>query len=149
MVVRGLRVVQDGTRRREDRRMNSLIFYWYDIGPLARTFLFTPAHKLSFPASRPHAEAMHRRVTSFPSPVGILPHADRVWSETHTRPFFGHSFTAPTPSMSTLQNLGLCICKSLASHIKYACQKFSDRPPVQNSRRPDPHTVPPLVDHTR
>ena len=121
------------------------------IGPLARTFLFgtTPAHKLSFPASRPHAAEMHRRITSFPSPVGILPHADRVWSATHTRPFFGHSFTAPTPSMSTLQNLGLCICKSFASHIKYACQKFSDRPPVQNSRRPDPHTVPPLVDHTR
>ena len=119
------------------------------IGPLARTFLFgtTPAHKLSFPASRPHAEEMHRRVTSFPSPVGILPHADRVWSTTQPRTFYGHSYTAPTPSLSTLQNLGLCICKSFASHIEYACQKFRDRPPVQNSRRPDPHTVPPLVDH--
>ena len=61
------------------------------LGPLARTFLFgtTPARKLSFPASRPHASEMHRRVTSFPSPIGILPHADRIWST--TQPMATHS----------------------------------------------------------
>jgi hypothetical protein len=121
------------------------------IGPLARTFLFemTPAQQLSFPASRPHASEMHCWITSFPSPVGILTHADRVWSTTRPHTFYGNSLMAPTPSLSTLQNLGLCICKSFVSQIKYACQKFRDPPPVQNSQWPDPIPVPPVVDHTR
>jgi hypothetical protein len=114
------------------------------IGPLARTFLFgmKPAQQLFFPASRPQASEMHRWITSFTSPVGFLPHAGRAWSTTRPHTFYGHSFTALTPSLSTVQNLGLCICKSFASHTIYACQKFRDRPPVQNSQRPDPFPVP-------
>ena len=97
------------------------------LGPLARAFLFgtAPTHALTFPPSRPHAFEMHRRVTSFPSPIGIFPHADHAWSTTRTRRFFGHSFTAPTPSITTLQHLGLCICKSFASHTFATHQKSS------------------------
>ena len=122
------------------------------IGPLARTFLFgtTPANKLSFPQSRPNASEMHRRITSFPSPTGILPHADHIWSTTHPGRFYGHSYTAPTPSLSTLQQLGLCISKSFASHIRYACQnKYRDQPPVHYTRRTDHVPVPPSADHPR
>jgi hypothetical protein len=88
------------------------------LGPLVRTFLSgtTPTQQLSFPASRPHASEMHRWITSFPSLVWILPQADCVWSATRPRTFYGHFFTATTPSLLTLQNLGLCICKSFASH---------------------------------
>ena len=121
------------------------------LGPLARAFLFgtAPTHALTFPPSRPHAFEMHRRVTSFPSPIGIFPHADHAWSTTRTRRFFGHSFTAPTPSITTLQHLGLCICKSFASHIRYASKKFCDQPPAHFTRRPDDVTVPPYADHPR
>ena len=121
------------------------------LGPLARGFLFgtSPAKALTFPPSRPHASEMHRRITSFPSPIGIFPHADHTWSTTRPRRFFGHSFTAPTPSITTLQHLGLCICKSFASHIRYASKKFCDLPPAHFTRRPDDVSVPPYADHPR
>jgi hypothetical protein len=116
------------------------------IKPLTRTFLFrtTPAQQLSFPASCPHTSEMHHRVTSFPSPVGILPHTPIAFGRQRAPTHFmeTHSRHLP-PSLSTLQNLGLCICKSFAPHIKYACQKFRDCPPVQNSQRPDPIPVRP------
>ena len=119
------------------------------IGPLARTFLFgtSPLTPLTFPASRPNAMEMHRRITTFPSPIGILPHADSTWSTHRTRSFFGHSFTAPTPSIATVQLFGLCISKSFASHIRYASLKFCDHPPVQTPRHAPPVSVPTYVDH--
>jgi hypothetical protein len=50
------------------------------LGPLARTFLFgtLPQTSITFPPSRPNAIEMHRRITSTPSPKGILPHADHT-----------------------------------------------------------------------
>jgi hypothetical protein len=100
------------------------------LGPIARTFLFgtTPHTPLSLPPSRPNAIEMHRRITSFPSPTGILPHADHSWKSQRLRTFYGNSFTAPTPSLSTLQQLGLCVSKSFASHVRYASTKFCDHP---------------------
>ncbi len=60
------------------------------LGPLARTFLYgtSPLKPITFPASRPNASEMHQRITSFPSPNGILPHADHTWSTHRTRSFF-------------------------------------------------------------
>ncbi len=121
------------------------------LGPLAHGFLFgtSPTQALTFPPSRSHASEMHRRITSFPSPIGIFPHADHTWSTTRPKQYFGHSFTAPTPSITTLQHLGLCICKSFASHIRHASKKFCDQPTAHFTRRPDNVTVPPYADHPR
>jgi hypothetical protein len=48
------------------------------LGPLALAFLFgtLTTKALTILPSRPHASKMHRRITSFPSPIGIFPHAD-------------------------------------------------------------------------
>ena len=52
--------------------------------------------------------------------------------------FYGHSFMAPTPSISTIQLLSLCISKSFVSHVWYASLKFSDHPTVVQT--PHRHT---------
>jgi hypothetical protein len=123
------------------------------LGPLARTFLFgtPPRSPPSFPPSRPNATEMLRRITSAPGPTGILPHADSSWKSKRTgHAFFGNSFTAPTPSISTLQQLGLCISKSFASHIRYAVTKYCDHPTVHTPHRtPSPVSVPAYDDHHR
>ena len=92
---------------------------------------------------------MHRRIMSFPSPTLILPHADHSWSSKRHRSFYGNSFTAPTPSISTLQQLGLCISKSFASHVWYASTKFCDHPTVNTPCHHVSVTVPTYADHTR
>ncbi len=43
---------------------------------------------------------MFRQATSTPCPLGILRTADANWKINKTRPFFGYSYTAPTPQMS-------------------------------------------------
>jgi hypothetical protein len=103
---------------------------------------------LTSPPSRPNAMEMHRRITSAPSPTGIHPHADHTWSTQRSRPFFGHSFTAPTPSISTIQLIGLCLSKSFAAHVRYATLKFCDHhPPVHTTRHIDSVPDPTCVDH--
>ena len=122
------------------------------LGPLARTFLFgtSPQTSLTIPPSRPNAIEMHRRITSAPSPKGILPHADHTWSTQRSRLFFGHSFTAPTPSISTIQLIGLCISKAFAAHVRYATLKFCDHhPPVHTTGDVDSVPDPTCVDHHR
>ncbi len=102
------------------------------LGPILRHFLFgtRPTVPLSFPPSRPHATEMYKCITTFPSPTGILQLADNNWTTHRPRRFFGHSYSSPTPSISTLQAIGLCISKSFAAHICYATRRFCDHPPT-------------------
>ena len=82
--------------------------------PLAAQLAF------DFPPSRPIARIMFTKSTNFPSPIGILRTADCLWKQNKQRPFFGHSYTAPTPSIFTIQQLGLGITKAFTTHIRNA-----------------------------
>ena len=60
---------------------------------------------------------MYKRASQPPCPFGILTSADLRWKQSASptrRTFFGNSYTAPTPSLHTLQLLGLSISKSKA-----------------------------------
>jgi hypothetical protein len=48
--------------------------------------------------------------------MGILQLTDHNWTIYQPRRFFSHSFSSPTPSISTLQALGLCTSKSFVAH---------------------------------
>ena len=78
-------------------------------GLILTHFLFQPTAQLAFdfPTSRPNARIMLAKSTTSPSPIGILRTADCLWKQNKQRPFFGHSYTAPTPSIFTIQQLGL------------------------------------------
>jgi len=71
---------------------------------------------------------MYSKITTFPSPKGILKLADHNWKISKTQAFYGHSYSAPTPTIHTLQQFGLTIIKAFAIHIRYARRRFIDRP---------------------
>jgi hypothetical protein len=93
-------------------------------------------HTTSFPPSRPNATVMYSKLFQYPSPKGILRLAEHNWSTSPTRRFYDNSYLAPTPSITTIQKLGLSITKAFALHIRYASRKFVDHPA---------HTLPPSV----
>jgi hypothetical protein len=82
---------------------------------------------------------MYSKITTFPSPKGILKLADHNWKISKTRAFYGHSYSAPTPTIHTLQQFGLTIIKAFAIHICYARRRFIDHPVLPSN--PDP-TIP-------
>ena len=55
-----------------------------------------------FPQHKPNAKIMYERSTTFPSHTGILQTANMTWIINQSRPFFGHSHTAPTPVIATI-----------------------------------------------
>jgi hypothetical protein len=46
--------------------------------------------------------------------------------ESLSTPVYRHSFSAPTPTINTLQQIGLTITKAFAIHIRHARQSFLD-----------------------
>ncbi len=63
-----------------------------------------------------------------PCLLGILTYADIQWSNsksTSCRTFFGNSYTAQTPSLHTIQLMGLGITKAFSSLLCSATSKFS------------------------
>ncbi len=99
-------------------------------GPLLQHFLFGhhPAPLLRFPPSRPNATQMYTKLLQYSSPKGILRLANHNWSLHPTQHFYGHSYLAPTPSITTVQSLGVSLTKAFAHHIRYASQKFTLHP---------------------
>ena len=91
-------------------------------GPITNTFLNGNDHRTNytFQQNRQHAAAMLRRATSSPSPIGILRTANANWNRNKLRTFYGHSYTAPTPSIYTIHQLGLGITKAYSVHIRNA-----------------------------
>ena len=106
------------------------------LGLALQNFLFhtTTPPKYKFKANVPNASIMAFKATTAPCPLGILQTADHVWKENQTRPFYGHSYTAPTPSIHTIQQLGLGITKGLMTIIRQA---------TNISRPTNPTEVPP------
>jgi hypothetical protein len=121
------------------------------LGPLFRLLLYNshPLEHLRFPATRPNARAMYSRIISYPSPKGILTLADHNWKHNNpTGRFFGNSYTSPTPTIFTLQTLGLCFIKAFAAHIRHATRVISDHNLAP--RAPNvPVLVPAYADHPR
>ena len=97
-------------------------------GPLLQHFLFDtpPTTPITFTNAKPNATLMYSKIMQFPSPKGVLTLADHNWKTTSTRQFYGHSYSAPTPTITALQHLGLTITKAFALHIRYATKKLHD-----------------------
>jgi len=105
-------------------------------GPMLQAFLTTTNHPPQKPwrtthsntkYHRPNANLMYSRASNPPCPLGILTSADIKWSESQSltrRSFFGHSYTAPTPSIHTMQLLGLSISKAYCSLLCLATSTF-------------------------
>ena len=76
--------------------------------PLLQNFLFGQhsAPQLRFPPSRPNATQMYSKLLQYPSLKGILLLANHNWSLHPKRRVYGHSYLAPTPSITTVQSLG-------------------------------------------
>jgi len=89
-------------------------------------------HRKQFKINRPNAKkAMYERATSTPAPGGILLvlEADHNWKHTqkkqsNTRRFFGRSYMAPIPSITTIQQIGIGIAHAYSSLILKATQNF-------------------------
>jgi len=111
-------------------------------GLLLQNFLFDtePSTPISFTTNKPNATSMYSKITTFPSPKGILKLADQNWKISKTRAFYGHSYSAPTPTIHTLQQFGLTIIKAFAIHIHYARRRFIDHPVIP----PNPDSTVPL-----
>jgi hypothetical protein len=82
-------------------------------GPIMHNLLFNTATppKYKFKPNVPNASIMAFKATTTPCPLGILQTADSVWKQNQIRPFYGHSYTSPTPSIHTIQQLGLGLPK--------------------------------------
>jgi len=75
---------------------------------------------------------MYEQASKPPCTLGILTSADFFWkqSDSSTRhTFYGNSYTAPTPSIHTIQQLGIAISKSYSSLLTNATSAFQ-RPPT-------------------
>ncbi len=91
-------------------------------GPLLQHFLFGhhSALLLWFPPSRPNATQMYTKLLQYPSLKGILLLTNHNWVLHPTQHFYGHSYLAPTPSITTVQSLGVSLTKAFAHHVQYA-----------------------------
>ena len=98
-----------------------------------------PHSPLQFTSAYPEATNMSRLSSLHPGLAGILPLADAMWKrarQPHEK-FYGHSYTAPTPSTFFLQQFGLACTKAFAIHLR--------RKP---SNAPRPHPSPPGPNRT-
>jgi hypothetical protein len=116
-------------------------------GPILQNFLNLTTHNIhyTFRNNKPNAAAMLSRITSHPCPIGILKTADSLWKTNKTRKFYGYSYTSPTPSIYTTQQLGIGITKAFATHIKNAT-KALHAPAPYNGRESSPITAAALLD---
>jgi hypothetical protein len=101
----------------------------------------------SFPRHRPNAQIMCSRSTTHPCPIGILRTADTYWKTNETRHFFGNSYSSPTPSIYTIQQLGLGITKAFSTHIRNATRTYiSPNTPMNSNSQDNPDTDPFMPD---
>jgi hypothetical protein len=80
------------------------------------------------------------KLLSFPSPKGLFQLADHNWKANPSHHLFGHSYSAPTPSIATIQHLGLSITKAFAVHFCYSFHRIKD----QASHSPPPRVSVPF-----
>ena len=90
--------------------------------PILNNFLIPNTTPLiyNFQQHLPNAQIMAYKATHDPCPIGILRTADAIWKQHKTRTFYGYSYTAPTPSIYTIQQLGLGITKGFSTLLRNA-----------------------------
>jgi hypothetical protein len=82
--------------------------------------------------NRPNANLMYKRASKLPCTLGIHTSADVFWKQSDSptrRTFYGNSYTSPTPSIHTIQQLGLAVSKRYSSLLTNATRMFQ-RPPT-------------------
>jgi hypothetical protein len=89
-------------------------------GPILQHFLSLSDKALEYniPQHQPNAQNMFTISTMHPCPIGILQTADSIWKSNKLQQFFGYSYSLPTPSIHTIQQLGLNITKAFTAHIR-------------------------------
>jgi hypothetical protein len=109
---------------------------WARFGPMLQAFLTTTHHPHQKPwcTTRtntkyhpPNTNLMYEQASQPPCPLGIFTSADLHWSQSASptrQTFFGNSYTAPTPSLYTLQLLGLIISTAFSSLLCNATRTF-------------------------
>jgi hypothetical protein len=109
-------------------------------GHMFHAFFFglPPDHKpLKFVNRRSHAFRMYNRALSDPTPLNLIARATSCWKSSEpTTPFYGHSYTAPTPREFAIQKIGLVISTALAMHLRDA--KQGNLKPAELPRQPHP-----------
>jgi len=110
------------------------------MSPMFRKFLLNdnPHTALTFTNRRPHATMMYRQSNQSYSPHGILPLADSSWKANKLRKFYGHSYTAPTPTIHFLQQFGLACTKAFATHLRRRPHKQRSIATTPSSARAPP-----------
>ena len=99
-------------------------------GSLFERFLYgTDAHKLpTFGKDRVHARKAALLARSTKVPLGILPHANKLWRLDHPGEFYGFSYKAMDPMTYAKQQLGLISSTAVANPILRTHQKIKSRP---------------------
>jgi hypothetical protein len=89
-------------------------------GPILQCFLFDiqPTNPITFIQAKPHATLVYSEIMQFPSPKGVLILADHNWKTTQSCQFCGHSYSATTPTITTLKQLELALTKAFALTLK-------------------------------
>jgi hypothetical protein len=112
-------------------------------GPMSQSFLTStdaPPQKPWFTThrlekfNRPKANLMYERASNPPNTLGILTLADFFCKQLQSptrRTFYRHSYTAPTPSIHTLQQLGVAFLKGFSSLLTNATRTFLEPPTAQ------------------
>ena len=73
---------------------------------------------------------MYDRATTLPAPIGIFIEADQRWKQLradnpqHSQKFYRLSHYAPTPSITTIQQLGLGIAHAFSTLILNSFKKL-------------------------
>ena len=113
---------------------------WARFGPMLQAFLTTTHHPCQKPWCTTHtnnkyhrrnANIMYKCASQPPCPFGIPTSADIRWSQSSLptcRSFFGNSYTVSTPSLHTLQLLGLSIPKAYSSLLCNPIRTFQLHP---------------------
>ena len=105
------------------------------VGPMTRqNFYGTPPPTIpprkQFKPNRPNAKAMYKRANTLPAPIGIFIEADQLWKQLkadhpkHNQKFYGLSHYTPTPSITTIQQLGLGITHAFSTLIINSFKKL-------------------------
>jgi hypothetical protein len=99
-------------------------------GPILQHFLSLSDKALdyNFPQYQPNAQNMFTISTTHPCPFGILHTTGFNWKSNKTKQFFGYSYSSPTPSIHTIQQLGLGITMAFMAHIRNATHPLTTSP---------------------
>ena len=149
--------VTPATVTREDIAVQKHLQIWAicpygGLGPMFRRFLYgeEPKTLINFTANKnkPHAANIYLQSLQAYALHGVLPLANTAWSATRrdNQRFYGHSYTAPTPQVHFLQQLGLACTKAFAAHLHRQSRRQSSSPSQAGPNNAPPGLSSPFSD---